>query len=96
MARQDLVNKYKADRSIKESYKLNEDENYLIDKLLEAMNYTRSSTKLKDEENNDFKYWYTINRYTKIDDLTFKKGNEIISKTELYKYWRSKINPLIV
>ena len=54
------------------------------------------STQLKDAENNDFKYWYTINKYTKIDDLTFKKGNDIISKTELYKYWRSKINPLIV
>lgn len=60
------------------------------------INYTRCSLQLKDEEEHDFKYWYTINRYTKIDDLTFKKGNEIISKTELYKYWRKRINPLIV
>tara|TARA_R110002051_G_scaffold205034_1_gene271013 strand:+ start:255 stop:500 length:246 start_codon:yes stop_codon:yes gene_type:complete len=39
MTRQDLINNYKSDRNIKDSYKLNDDENYLIDKLLEAINY---------------------------------------------------------
>lgn len=40
MTRQDLINNYKNDRGIKDSYKLNDDENYFIDKLYEAINYT--------------------------------------------------------
>jgi hypothetical protein len=44
MKRKDLVNMYKTDRSIKESFKLNDDENYLIDKLYEAISVTRCCT----------------------------------------------------
>ena len=77
------------------SLAIDECEDIMASMMNEAINYTRCSTQLKDDINHDFKYWCTINRYTRIDDLTFKKGNEIINKTELYKYWRKQINPLI-
>jgi hypothetical protein len=56
MKRQDLINKYKADRSIKDSYKLSDDENYFIDKLEEAINYTRCCEELCQHKYQDVRY----------------------------------------
>ena len=50
MTRKYLINKYKSDRGIKDSYKLNDDENYLIDKLLEAINYNQCCKYVKGEQ----------------------------------------------
>ena len=68
----------------------------VVDDYLKAINYTHCSEQLESKEGNDFWYWCAVNKYARIDNNTFKKGNETIYREELYKYWRSKINPLIV
>lgn len=44
MTREELINNYKIENHIRESYKLTIGENYLINKLLEAINYTPCCT----------------------------------------------------
>ena len=61
-------------------------------KQVEAINDTHCSEQLESKEGNDFWYWCAVNKYARIDNNTFKKGNETIYREELYKYWRSKIN----
>jgi hypothetical protein len=44
MTKEEIINNYKKDRNITDDYKLDEDENYFVDKLYEAINYTRCCT----------------------------------------------------
>ena len=75
MTRQDLVNMYKTDRSIKDSFKLNDDENYLINKLYEAISVTCCCDKLKDLKDDNF------DGYTIVD---IKGGQIILHKGDIY------------
>ena len=65
----------------------------LIDEYLEAINYTHSSTQLKDKEVPTFMFWMDCNSIRMVEHNRFIKENNIMSFQEVsQKYINEMIN----
>jgi len=93
MTRQDIINKYKTDRGIKDDYKLSDDENYLIDVIQRAINYTRCSLQLKDKETMTFQEYLKGLGWEQLSDsFVYKQGNNYKDIEELRKEYIKEYN----
>jgi hypothetical protein len=56
-----------------------------VEKLEEAINYTRCCTELKDKEANNFEYWLIDNKYVKISEGTYQGNNGLLNTRQFLK-----------